>query len=71
MNKAQDTILCSAPVLSELIEACGLDFYMLIYSPEANIKWKAVSGLNRKHYYVDAIKPEEAVAALWLRLNSR
>jgi hypothetical protein len=70
MNKAHDMIFCAAPVLSELIEACGKDFYMLIYSPEENIKWKAVSGLNRKHYYVDAINPEEAVAALWLKLNS-
>jgi len=56
--------------LSELIEACGDDFILLMHStnlPEndAWVVWKKTGGMTFGK------TPEEAVAKLWLELNRK
>jgi hypothetical protein len=53
------------PTLSELIEACGKDFEMLVQR-NAGQCWGAVGGV---HGDVRGSTPEEAVARLWLALH--
>jgi len=65
---------CSClPTLSELIEACGEDFFALMNSSDG---WVAQASRNRgtSRKFVGSVlssNPEEAVAALWLSLNSK
>lgn len=59
------------PNLSELIEACGEEFYSLTKNPLTPKLWDACrikdsSGARRT---ILAHTPEEAVAGLWLALN--
>jgi len=60
---------CGFPTLSELIEACGEDFWNLgIFRHDGRFPWVASS--------VDPLTgsgstPEEAVARLWLALNKK
>jgi hypothetical protein len=60
------------PTLSELIEACGDDFYSLVNEllPHSFHKWRAASKTDV--WINDASHgptPEEAVARLWLALK--
>lgn len=60
-----------SPTLSELIEACGDDFYRLyvvgISTNDSKIKnW----GAGNKNLFMTGLTPEEAVANLWLTLIS-
>lgn len=60
-----------APTLSELIEACGRAFEKLEYTPEVNMNpWWAHEKKVGPHNVGDGIDPEEAVANLWLALNT-
>ena len=54
------------PTLSELIEACGDDFFRLIRADEGI--WAAS---DTHHYRYESSTPEEAVAKLWLELNKK
>jgi hypothetical protein len=70
------------PTLSELIEACGEDFGML-RSPKDNMEdymlesskgflWTAQSSLIQGWRYIEnGSTPEQAVAELWLALNTK
>ena len=57
------------PTLSELIEACGNDFYSLSYVGESGSEkmWEADS--NNTDIFVYGKTPEEAVAYLFLKLK--
>ncbi len=57
-----------APTLSELIEACGTDFKSLVLGI-LNFKWICYS----RNGSFDTIgkSPEETVAKLWLKLNTK
>jgi hypothetical protein len=59
-----------APNLSELIEACGSEFYQLVLTYDG---WSAASGLYQRLKSVTVAKktPEEAVAMLWIALNKK
>jgi len=57
-------ILCSAPTLSELIEACGDSFNTL---ENRRNDWCAQGGAEEGYGQI----PEEAVANLWLVLNKK
>ncbi len=66
---------CYCPTLEELIEACGEDFYVLELMP--NGSW---NGIGNQRKYEDPLSdrmicggatPTEAVAKLWLALNSK
>lgn len=53
--------------LSELIEACGKDFWQLTYLfGEKSNKWAAEGSLNDGNFRGDS--PEETVAKLYLKL---
>lgn len=56
------------PTLSELIEACGEDFYALFHD---QMKWEAWKNKidGSLHRASEADTPEEAVALLWLEIN--
>jgi hypothetical protein len=53
-----------APTLSELIEACACPRFNL--QSQGNVLWVADCGTKSR----DGSTPEEAVAKLWLALNS-
>lgn len=55
------------PTLSELIEACGKDFSSLL-KHEWDGSWDACS--SPRELMARAETPEEAVAKLWLELNT-
>ena len=64
------SLLCTAPTLSELIEACGKDFKKL---------WRHSNGILSAHsgtlsgkdaFQKDGETPEEAVARLWLAIKA-
>ena len=64
------------PTLSELIEACGKDFGMLInMSSDNKQKFEAYSdtdyGPSPSGLKGNGATPEEAVANLWLALNKK
>lgn len=69
-----ETVMLYIPTLSELIEACGVAFEGLIYSPrkgtELHKEWYAGGrknlGFEQKE---NGDTPEIAVAKLWLALN--
>lgn len=54
------------PTLSELIEACGEDFYDLVRFSD---RWQARSPMLGNSNIGET--PEEAVARLWLALNKK
>lgn len=58
------------PTLSELIKACGNDIDLLfkMYEKEKFLGWSAVRGDRKKSG--QGKNPTEAVANLWLKLNS-
>lgn len=69
---------CYAPTLSELIEACGKDFYDLSLNQyRKENKWEVRYRLEKeidgepfyKYPKLEGSSPEEAVAELWLRLR--
>lgn len=65
-NREKDEWLYYEPTLSELIEACGVEFNSLV---KFGSYWSASANdfeLNGK-----GSTPEEAVANLWLVLNSK
>ena len=72
-----DNIPFKIPTLSELIEACGDEFYSLIRSMVINDKgyfWFVKSGkpsIDDCPILIYGKTPEEAVAYLWLRLNEK
>ena len=60
--------------LSELIEACGEDFYCLMVPMQAhNFGTKRIWHASSLHkgLGMDGETPEEAVAKLWLELNKK
>jgi len=61
------------PTLSELIEACGEDFFALKQTATMELKgtgeWMATAYSNRKGIHKPGKTPEEAVARLYLTLN--
>lgn len=56
--------LCYTPTLSELIEACGDEFFALSRLKE---DWT----VTKERFYSNGSTPEEAVAKLWLALNKK
>jgi len=61
------------PTLSELIEACGEDFYWLIRGQVSKKNktpmWEAKAVPSLVIEDAEGLAPEEAVANLWLELN--
>ncbi len=61
----------NSPTLSELIEACGDDFYSLQHNQsKVPGEWYVIYKSKEPHppaFYSNT--PEESVANLWLRLN--
>lgn len=55
------------PILSELIEACGLNTFLL--EKLSNGKWYAYQNGNPRQGV--GTTPEDAVANLWLELNKK
>ena len=53
--------------LSSLIEACGNNFFKLIFDTEI---WNDISQPNTRVVEIGST-PEEAVANLWLKLNKK
>jgi hypothetical protein len=73
---------CYVPTLSELIEACGIQFDKLYYRPiGSNLEDGKGAWFARKMYPLDyrplkmldqrGSTPDEAVARLWLALNQK
>ena len=67
---------CYAPTLSELIEACGDNFYDLVHrvsKVSKKMEWVAsVSyGMEKPPELGWGATPEEAVAKLWFALNDK
>ena len=61
-----------APTLSELIEACGEDFFALKVYHEPDVEWVAMLRESTDDLSQTFGKtPEEAVAKLWLALNKK
>lgn len=63
----------SIPTLSELIEACGKDFHVLVHTTNGGMDsdkefWGASTTKYARDFH-NASTPEEAVARLWLVLN--
>lgn len=56
----------SMPDLSELIRACGDDFYCVRRRPNGDFQAQSV---NKDKVYAFGSTPEEAVASLWLELQ--
>lgn len=56
------------PTLSELIEACGNDFYSLIRGQGGTF---ATCDINGNVNALSNLSPEEAVASLWLAINKK
>lgn len=72
-----ETVHVVPPTLSELIRACGEDFWEVGRRPTGELdplhplKWTA-HGFRRKNtrlIITEAKTPEEAVAGLWLQIN--
>lgn len=69
--------LCTAPTLSELIEACGDKFFRfeLQFWPNKHMTmdmwWATARDLKDKNYDEGGSTPEEAVAKLYLALNKK
>jgi hypothetical protein len=65
-------VLCAAPTLADLIEACGETLAELRQNPETG-EWGATNTSDwwtqSRHTAVGS-SPEEAVARLWLALNN-
>jgi hypothetical protein len=64
------------PSLSELIKECGLGFHILQYDTlgfrsDMNLRWTANSAMEIPGGECKGSTPEEAVAKLWLSLNSK
>lgn len=60
------------PTFSELIEACGQDFYFLMRHTKSDKSNDWCASSNKKlgdNYYGQT--PEEAVSNLWLALNKK
>lgn len=70
----EDGLHLGFPTLSELIEACGNDFGNLVKIEDPNCPWKWEAWLPSFHLLRAKVckgdTPEEAVAALYLSLNS-
>lgn len=67
----QKIVLCYAPALEELIEACGDRFASLLCNHnDTGWKWRAMAN-GRFGANVEGTTPEEAVANLWLLLNKK
>lgn len=64
------TDVCKIPTLSELIDACGEDFFRLMnFNGVSDATWQAEA-----HKYKGGKggkTPEEAVAKLWIKLNKK
>lgn len=58
--------LYTPDILSQLIEACGEDFWKIILEDG---EWLAYGGRSTR--YIRGSTPEEAVARLWLELNNK
>ena len=58
------------PTLEELIEACGIEFFSLV---QKEVGWQAYSDVDGKNTVAHELAPTptEAVARLWLSLNSQ
>lgn len=56
------------PTLEELIEACGDDFVRLRKSGSL---WEAWGYFLKNGHDIHALTPTEAVARLWLALNTK
>lgn len=68
MSAGEDTVY--APTLSELIEACGDNFWALYKARFAEYTWQAHSSSDQWDTEIShGTTPEEAVAKLWLTLN--
>ena len=68
----EDGVGVYIPTLSELIEACGKDFWELSQWEKDN--WQVMSNINpSKNGGIITIgkSPEEAVAKLWIKLNKK
>jgi hypothetical protein len=68
------------PALSELIEACGDDFMLTNEACAYNDRWQAWQGSTNPHvmmgesgaiHQCSGSTPEEAVANLWLKINTK
>ena len=57
------------PTLSELIEACGKQFFGLYCGANHWIAEEFVTGIQPRH--TQGKTPEEAVAKLWMELNKK
>jgi len=66
-----DECAVSYPTLSELIEACGEEFYSLTKNPLSPKLWDAsrIKDSEGARRTILAHTPEEAVARLWLALD--
>ena len=73
-NCTENGINYYAPILSELIEACGEDFSGLTYfCGRKKHKWEAESccDIDKEWVRVKAESPDEAVAKLYLKLKEK
>lgn len=66
--RCRKLVLCYAPTLSELIEACEKDYFILM---KISGRWHAGHGISPLHGNTESgATPEEAVSNLWLRITS-
>lgn len=72
LDNGDMTIGVSTPTLSELIEACGKNFEVL-WQGWGGEKWLAAqtTSYGDPENYQTGSTPEEAVANLWLALNTK
>lgn len=73
MSEVIDQGQVRIPTLSELIEACGLEFKLLEYDPiqiDLDLRWMALPNPTSTHGEYGST-PEEAVANLYLALNKK
>ncbi len=68
-HQGGDETECLIPTLEELIEACGDEFYSLVYATDND--WRAFSETNQWNTIAtaDGVTPTIAVANLWLNLQ--
>jgi hypothetical protein len=66
---------CFDPTLSDLIEACGDDFYSLVYALDDDWRCYSEAPMGEKFGLKlttsDGRTPEEAVAELWIALHQK
>lgn len=68
-ERGEGTLGVYAPTLSELIEACGEEFYSI---RKQTLKYCAESVASDDRFFqAKGSTPEEAVANLWLELNKK